>query len=115
LFSTGVDDERPSSAIAHLENLVPAGKSRTSSSSSTVGSSSSSSSSSSSGDGEVTEAQLLARTLETLDWPKVLEALAKEATTTLGRRQAAQLELASSLAQAQQQYAAVREAGTVGP
>jgi hypothetical protein len=114
LFSTGVDDERPSSAIAHLENLVPAGKSRTSSSS-TVGSSSSSSSSSSSGDGEVTEAQLLARTLETLDWPKVLEALAKEATTTLGRRQAAQLELASSLAQAQQQYAAVREAGTVGP
>jgi hypothetical protein len=108
LFSVGVDDERPSSEMANIECVAP-----TRSPSDSSPSSSNDSSNEISSDGEVTEAQLLARTLDTLDWPKILEALANEATTTLGRRLASKLELAPSLAAAQQQYAAVREAGTV--
>ena len=112
LFSVGIEDERPSSEMANIDDATPADSTTESSLSSSLSSSNGRSNEISS-DGEVTEAQLLARTLETLDWPKILEALANEATTTLGRRLASQLELAPSLEAAQQQYAAVREAGTV--
>eukprot|EP00613_Pedinella_sp_CCMP2098_P068397 CAMPEP_0171903292 /NCGR_PEP_ID=MMETSP0993-20121228/2818_1 /TAXON_ID=483369 /ORGANISM="non described non described, Strain CCMP2098" /LENGTH=222 /DNA_ID=CAMNT_0012533451 /DNA_START=67 /DNA_END=732 /DNA_ORIENTATION=+ len=59
----------------------------------------------------VTEAQLLERTIQTLDWPRVLEALEHEAATVRGRRCAASLELLESRAACEEAYQAVREAG----
>ena len=62
---------------------------------------------------DISEAELVERTFSTLDWPRVLEALEDEATTTRGKHNANTLELASSQGEAVNQYAAVREAGTV--
>ena len=60
-------------------------------------------------DGTVSESDLYNRTLETLDWHRVLEALELEAVTARGRLWARNLVLADSAEKAREAYAAVAE------